>query len=99
MSKIDRIENITDQLKGYVDEVRAIVQDLKKDHGFTTNEAIKIVDIGVRNMECEVHHHEVCAEEDALDSITDTLKDIGDSIGSISVSIGELTNYKNTNNR
>ena len=94
MSRFDRIENITDQLKGYVDEVRAIVQHLKKDYEFTTDEAIKIVDIGVRNMECEVHYHEACAKEDSLDSITDTFKDIGDSIGSISVSLGELTMKK-----
>lgn len=61
-----RIESITDQLGMYVNEVVASVERLKRDHKFTTGEAIKIVELGLRSMECDVYWREVCDKEDAL---------------------------------
>ena len=49
------IENITDQLLGFTQEVRYVIEYIKKE-GYTTEEAIKIVELGVKDIEVETKH-------------------------------------------
>lgn len=61
-----RIENVTDQLHLFVDDVVKNVERLKKDYKFTTGEAIKIVEAGIYNMDCGTRWRELCDKEDGL---------------------------------
>ncbi len=49
------IENLTDQILGFTQEVKVTIEEIKKD-GYTTEEAIKIVELGIKDMEVETKH-------------------------------------------
>lgn len=49
------IENITDQILGYAQEVLSCVEEIKY-RGYSTEEAIKITELGIRDMEVETKH-------------------------------------------
>ena len=74
------INAITDQLNLYVDDVLMNVELLKKDNKLTTGEAIKIVEAGVHNMECEIRWHQVHRICDSIEKLNDTLETIATSI-------------------
>ena len=49
------IENLTDQILGFTQEVVEAIERVKK-RGYTTEEAIKIVELGIKDMEVETKH-------------------------------------------
>nr|DAF73230.1 MAG TPA: hypothetical protein [Caudoviricetes sp.] len=56
MNNIDgNIENITDQLEGFTQEVESVVSDLVRS-GYTIDQAIAIVKIGVEDIKAETMH-------------------------------------------
>ena len=56
MTNIDGdIENITDQLKGFTEEVESVVSNLVES-GYTIDQAIAIVKIGVEDIKAETMH-------------------------------------------
>lgn len=50
------IENLTDRLKGFTEEVEAEVRNLVN-CGYSINQAIEIVKIGVEDIKAETMHH------------------------------------------
>ena len=50
------IENITDQLLGFTEEVEEAVSRMKE-KGYSVDQAIKIVELGIRDIEAEVKYH------------------------------------------
>ena len=50
-----QIENLTDQILGFTQEVVEAIERVKK-RGYTTEEAIKITELGIRDMEVETKH-------------------------------------------
>lgn len=57
------IENITDQLEGFADEVRVAVEKNMK-LGFTADQAIEIVRIAVEDIKAECMWHSVTKESE-----------------------------------
>ena len=49
------IENLTDQILGLTQEVLNCIKEVKK-CGYSTEEAIKITELGIRDMEVETKH-------------------------------------------
>ena len=49
------IENLTDQILGFTQEVLNCIKEVKK-CGYSTEEAIKITELGIRDMEVETKH-------------------------------------------
>ena len=49
------IENLTDQILGFTQEVLSVVEEIK-DRGYSTEEAIKITELGIKDMEVETKH-------------------------------------------
>ena len=106
MSRYQRITNVTDQLKGFTEEAYAEVERLKKEHSLTTNQAIKMVEIGINNIMCDAYWRELCTKEDFLeDTLEDTLVNISNSFEEISSSLANICDSlqnaqcKNTDNR
>lgn len=70
------IENITDQIEGYADEVARAVQREKERHGYTTEQAIEIVRIASQNMQVECWWHRLKDKNVEINAIYDTLCDL-----------------------
>lgn len=49
------IENITDQLLGFTEEVEEVVRKFVR-LGYTKDQAIKIVELGIEDIKAEVEH-------------------------------------------
>ena len=62
------IENLTDQILGFTQEVLNCIKEVKK-CGYSTEEAIKITELGIRDMEVETKHQ----LNKKLDTIANTL--------------------------
>ena len=54
---MDRIENISDQLKPYAQEVAEAVLDISEQYDFEAPEAVEIVKIAAMAMQADVLHH------------------------------------------
>ena len=65
------IENLTDQILGFTQEVLSCVEEIKH-RGYSTEEAIKIAELGIRDMEVETKH-QLNKKLDALDAIANVL--------------------------
>lgn len=65
----NRIDNITDQLGGFVQEVESEIENLTK-KGYSVDEAIKIVSLGIEAIKAEVEHH----KDESLISISESLE-------------------------
>lgn len=50
------IENITDQLLGFTEEVANVVEVIES-KGFSREHALKIVELGIEDIKAEVEHH------------------------------------------
>ena len=61
-----RIDNITDQIHLFMEDIRIEVENLKA-MGFTTEQAIEITRLGIESMKTEVEHH----KEHQLEKIED----------------------------
>lgn len=84
----DRIENVTDQMELYVHEVRNVIENLVKHYDYTIDQAIKIVELGIKDMSVEVVHHngedlhtiaydygrKVSKEDELIDAVIDNLE-------------------------
>lgn len=53
------ILNLTDQLDGYAGEVEKTIKMFATD-GFSTDQAIKIVELAIKDMMVDVFHHMAC---------------------------------------
>lgn len=51
----NEIECITDQLLGFTEEVEEVISKIVK-MGYTKDQAIKIVELGIEDIEAEVQH-------------------------------------------
>lgn len=67
----DRIKNVTDQMELYVHEVRNAVENLVEHYDYTIDQAIKIVELGVKDMAIEVEWK----KEEELEIIATTFED------------------------
>lgn len=65
---MSEINNITDQIQGFTEEVVEAIKGVES-QGFTREEAIKIVELGIKDMEVEVYHH----KNKKLESISEAL--------------------------
>ena len=65
---MSEINNITDQIQGFTDEVVEAIKRVES-QGFTREEAIKIVELGIKDMGVEVSHH----KNKKLESISEAL--------------------------
>ena len=74
---MSEINNITDQIEGFADEVVGVIRRIEK-QGFTTEQSIRIVELAIKDMEVEVLHQ----KNKKLDAI-------GESIYMISQNLGE----------
>lgn len=54
---MSRIENLSDQLEGYAQEVVNTVISIEKQYKLSRKEAIKCVEIATRAMIVDVEHH------------------------------------------
>ena len=62
------IENLTDQILGFTQEVLSCVEEIKH-RGYSTEEAIKITELGIKDMEVETKRQ----LNKKLDTIANTL--------------------------
>lgn len=53
---MSEIENLTDQLEGFTWEILDIIKKVEAE-GFTKDQAIKIVELGIKDIEAETMHH------------------------------------------
>ena len=53
----NRIENISDQILPYSEEVANAIDSLWKNHKFTFDQAMKIVALGIENMRTDTFYH------------------------------------------
>lgn len=74
---MSEINNITDQIMGFSEEVVKTIASIEK-QGFTRDQSIKIAELAIKDMEVEVLHQ----KNKKLDAI-------GESIYMISQSLGE----------
>ena len=56
---MDRIRLISDSLEGYVKQIDGLVSKLVEEQGYTDEQAIKIVEVGVNSMRADVQFIEV----------------------------------------
>lgn len=54
---MNRIENLSDQLGAYAQEVARAVIDIRDNYGFTTKESLQIINIAIKDMEVDILHH------------------------------------------
>ena len=73
---MSEIENLTDQLEGFTWEVLDVIKKIESE-GFTKDQAIKIVELGIKDIEAEIMHH----KNSRLDSIAEALHNISQELG------------------
>lgn len=56
---MDEIENITDQISGFSEEVGTAIQEIQKRFKCSEDQATKIVSLGLNTMFIEVLHHKL----------------------------------------
>lgn len=56
---MDEIENITDQISGFSEEVATTIQEIQKRFKCSEDQATKIVFLGLNAMFIEVLHHKL----------------------------------------
>lgn len=56
---MDEIENITDQISGFSEEVGTAIQEIQKRFKCSEDQATKIVPLGLNAMFIEVLHHKL----------------------------------------
>ena len=54
---MEYIENVSDQLDGYSEEVAGIIGTLMREYGYTFEQSAKIVEIAVKDIESDVLHN------------------------------------------
>lgn len=70
-----RIENLTDQIEGFADEIANCINRLEK-KGFNRQDAIKITELAIKDMEVETKHE----KNGMLKYIANTLECISNSL-------------------
>lgn len=78
-SRVDgTIENITDQLEGFSQEVASVIKKIQKQYDLTWNEAKEVVQLGIEDMRTEVFHNSL----HNLHRISDSLYQVSESLAS-----------------
>lgn len=86
---MDRIENISDQIKQYAQEVAEAVLDITEQYDFDAPEAVEIVKIAAMAMQADVLHH----MEDAIREHSTQIGYTSDDINAIADAISLLQTH------
>ena len=78
MRASESIENLSDQLKGYAEEVARAVESISEQYEITREFALLIVQTGIENMKIDVEHH----RNFHIELISDALSEIAAAIDS-----------------
>ena len=54
---MEYIENVSDQLDGFSEEVAGIIGTLMREYGYTFEQSSRIVEIAVKDIESDILHH------------------------------------------
>lgn len=78
------IENLSDQLEGYAQEVATTVKKISKQYDVTESFAMRITEAAINDMMMDIKHH----KNYHLELIADSLQMIAESISDIAESSG-----------
>lgn len=78
------IENLSDQLEGYAQEVASTVKKISNQYDVTESFAMRITEAAINNMMVDVKHH----QNYHLELIADSLQMISESISEMAKSNG-----------
>lgn len=73
----NRIENITDQINGFSEEIVSVVKSIMERYDLTWEQAIQAVKVGSSNILAETLHHELHDMAEEIDRISTALTYIG----------------------